>query len=67
MLGGASRSKSRRYGQDIEETKLRIMISGGRETRVDKGNRTNAVVITTNIVATMRRKAEIGAMMRTRG
>ena len=43
------------------------MISRGRETRVDKGNRTNAVVITTNIAATMRRKAEIGAMMRTRG
>jgi hypothetical protein len=67
VLGGASRSKSRKYGQDIEETKLIIMISRVLETRIDKGNRTNAVVITMNIAATMRRKAEIGVMMRTRG
>jgi hypothetical protein len=43
------------------------MISRVLETRIDKGNRTNAVVITMNIAATMRRKADIVVMIRTRG
>ena len=67
MLDGTSWSESRRYGQDIEETKLGIMISRVLETGIDKGNRTNAVVITMNIAATTRRKAEIVDILRTRG
>ena len=43
------------------------MISRVEETGFDKGNRTNTVVITMNIAATARRKAEIVAMLRTRG